>query len=410
MENIKLTELISPSVMQQIQDAFSHYTGMAALTTDANGVPITKGSGFSHFCMGITRKNPKSCASCEKCDRDGAILTRKNNKATAYTCHAGLCDFAAPIMLQGQMIGSFIGGQVRYEEVDEQKLSNIAISYGIDPKEYVQAAKETNCIPMEQIQKAADFLAEIAAGLSGMAYEHFLALQESKKLEKAARSQSDFIMDMSLNMEKTLKEWFNKLENSIAKVDNEENRKLLKEVHNEGGEIRTYIKDIIDYIKISGQEIEIDETKYKLADLIAQIKQIANVLLSGAHQIEVKAPDLPEVLFGDPGRIGQIVSKIIKIILNNDPLAKISIEVTCQKVAYSTLLHIIIYEKDTRLNQEEIKKIQNAFEHFVSLEANDSLGLDFSFIHLLLTQMSGNMKFEQKGADLYLDISIPQLA
>lgn len=410
MQKIKLTDLIDPNVMQKIQDAFSHYTGMAALMTDANGIPVTKGSGFSHFCDGITRKNPKSCENCNKCDRDGAILTRKNKKATAYTCHAGLCDFAAPIMLEGQMIGSFIGGQVRFEEVDEEKLTNIAVKYGIDPKMYVEAAKQTNCIPMENIQKAADFLEEIAAGLSGMAYNHYLALQESKRLEKAARSQSNFIMDMSTNMEKTLKEWFSKLENSIATVDNEENKKLLKEVHSEGQDVQTYIRDIIDYIRMSGQEVEINETKYKINDLITQIKLVASVLLSGSHQIEIKTQNLPEILFGDPGRIGQIVSKVIKILLNNDPSAKMSIAVKCEKVAYATLLHITICNKNTCLADNKIKELENSFENIIDLEANDNKSLDFSFVHLLLNQMSGNINFERKNNDLLVDISIPQLA
>ena len=55
MAEFSLTDLIDVSVLQQIQDGFSQYTGMAALTTDADGVPVTKGSGFTAFCMDLTR-------------------------------------------------------------------------------------------------------------------------------------------------------------------------------------------------------------------------------------------------------------------------------------------------------------------------------------------------------------------
>lgn len=41
-----LTDLISVDTLQRVQDAFSAMTGMAALTTDADGIPVTKGSNF----------------------------------------------------------------------------------------------------------------------------------------------------------------------------------------------------------------------------------------------------------------------------------------------------------------------------------------------------------------------------
>ena len=409
-EKIKLTDLIDPNVMQKIQDAFSHYTGMAALTTDANGVPVTKGSGFSRFCMEITRKHPKSCANCERCDRDGALLTKHNHKATAYTCHAGLCDFAAPIMLEGQMIGSFIGGQVRFEEVDERKLRIIAHNYGIDPDEYVLAARQTNCIPMDQIQKAADFLEEIAAGLSGMAYKHHLALQESQRLEKASKSQADFIMNISLNMEGAFVDWLKRFEGIVSRLEDLEAKNNFKNLYKDAHSIHSYIKDMLDYIKMSGHKIEIRETKYQINDLVDQIKQIANILLSGAHQIDIQAKDVPEMLFGDPGRIGQIVSKVIKILLNHNSRGHINVELSTQKISYATMLNIMICDKATRLSSDEIKNLTKAFEQDAMKYAeSESEGLDFSFVNLLLTQMNGKIDLDDKNGDLLINISIPQL-
>ena len=42
----------------------------------------------------------------------GAIEALEQKRPVYYFCHANLVDFAAPIMLNGRMIGSFIGGQV----------------------------------------------------------------------------------------------------------------------------------------------------------------------------------------------------------------------------------------------------------------------------------------------------------
>ena len=48
MENeLHLTDLIDVEMLQRIQDAFSDMTGIASVTTDADGVAVTKGSHFS---------------------------------------------------------------------------------------------------------------------------------------------------------------------------------------------------------------------------------------------------------------------------------------------------------------------------------------------------------------------------
>lgn len=47
MENeLHLTDLIDVEMLQKIQDAFSDMTGIASVTTDADGVAVTKRLSF----------------------------------------------------------------------------------------------------------------------------------------------------------------------------------------------------------------------------------------------------------------------------------------------------------------------------------------------------------------------------
>lgn len=105
---------------------------MAALTTDENGIPVTKGTNFSRFCMDYCRKSSIGKARCEKCDKLGALKALKEQKPVYYFCHAHLVDFAAPIMLGGRMIGIFIGGQVLTEPPDFDKMRMIARELEVD--------------------------------------------------------------------------------------------------------------------------------------------------------------------------------------------------------------------------------------------------------------------------------------
>lgn len=175
MLDVKLTDLIDVATLQEIQDGFARLTGMAALTTDEKGNAVTQGSNFTDFCMNYTRQSKIGCARCGLCDKNGGEQTMKTGKAAAYYCHAGLVDFAAPIMVNGEFIGSIIGGQVLTEAPDEKKFRKIAQDLNINPDDYIRALKKVNIVEKEKIDAAADFLCIIAKILSESAYSSYVA-------------------------------------------------------------------------------------------------------------------------------------------------------------------------------------------------------------------------------------------
>lgn len=179
---IALTDLISVGTLQSIQDGFAKLTGMAALTTDADGNAVTKGSNFTDFCMDLTRKSREGCHRCGQCDKKGGEDALLSRKSVAYSCHAGLVDFAAPIMLGGEMIGSFIGGQVLTEEPDEEKFRAIARELSIDEDKYITALRKVKIVDRKQVEAAADFLFIIAGLLSQSAYDAYISKQNNSGL------------------------------------------------------------------------------------------------------------------------------------------------------------------------------------------------------------------------------------
>lgn len=185
---IGLTELIDVATLQEIQDGFAKLTGMAALTTDEYGNAVTQGSNFTDFCMNHTRKSHLGCQRCEKCDKSGGEQTMRTGQASAYYCHAGLVDFAAPIMLNGKFIGSIIGGQVLTEKPEEKKFRAIARELDINVDEYIAALKKIQIIDKAKIDAAADFLCTIAKVLSQTAYNNYVANQSNSGLSTLNRT------------------------------------------------------------------------------------------------------------------------------------------------------------------------------------------------------------------------------
>ena len=133
MATNNFSNFIDVEKLQLLQDTFSDATGLAAVTVDNNGKQITKPSNFTDFCMNYIRQSNSGRRLCEKCDKEGK---------GAYKCHAGLMDFAEPIIINGEKIGSVLGGQILYEQPDEEKFVELANKLDIDQKGLLEALRK----------------------------------------------------------------------------------------------------------------------------------------------------------------------------------------------------------------------------------------------------------------------------
>lgn len=195
--DVTITDLIDVNVLQKIQDSFSQMTGMAALTTNAEGVAVTQGSNFTEFCTKYTRQSELGEKRCQQCDRRGAEEALFNGHACAYECHAGLMDYAAPIMADGRMVGCFIGGQVLTERPNLERVEAIAEELGINPEEYKKAIGDVKIVKKQEVNDAAEFLYTFANILSSVAYSKYkvdvgnkLLLQKNRELDFLASHDS----------------------------------------------------------------------------------------------------------------------------------------------------------------------------------------------------------------------------
>lgn len=107
-ETLLLTDLIDLSILQEMQNSFSKMTGIAAYITDIEGNYVTGCSCQSDFCSRYTRSSTIGAQRCKTCDVNSAKQAFHQGKAITYHCHAGLRNFATPIIINDQLIGCFL--------------------------------------------------------------------------------------------------------------------------------------------------------------------------------------------------------------------------------------------------------------------------------------------------------------
>lgn len=191
MKNIRLTDLIDVETLQRLQDSFSGMTGIATVTTDAEGVPVTRPSHFSRFCMDFIRQSPRGRALCEACDKRGGQRAMETGEPQIYTCHGGLVDFAAPLIVDGQFIGSVMGGQVLGAPPDEKRFREIAARLDIEPENFVEEARRIPVVSRERMNAFASFLFVQADMLSNLAYSNYVTRLANRELEVATQQKTD---------------------------------------------------------------------------------------------------------------------------------------------------------------------------------------------------------------------------
>lgn len=165
-----LTDVMDINVLQCFQDEFAKGAGFASITVDLEGRPVTKPSNYTRLCLEFNHATACGDKRCAISHRRGGEEAARLGKPVVYECHAGLIDFAAPILLEGRQIGTILGGQVLTAALDEEKYCKTAREIGVNEEAYMQAVRDIRQMSKEQVDAAANVLFIVANYMSKTAY------------------------------------------------------------------------------------------------------------------------------------------------------------------------------------------------------------------------------------------------
>ncbi len=398
---LQLTDLIDKETLQKIQDGFSNMTGIAALTTDADGIPVTEGSNFSEFCMKYTRSTEKGCKSCIECDKWGAELAMKKGKAAVYFCHADLVEFSAPIVADGRLMGCFLGGQVLTKEADPEKIRKVAARIGVDPEEYVEASKKIRIIDRETVDNAAKFLHMIASVLSDMAYNKYLVYRANKELEKSGNMKSDFLANMSHEIRTPMNAVIGMAEMALREELPPVAREYINQIKEAGRSLLTIINDILDFTKIESGRMEVNEVKYEPMSIVYDV---ANIVMTRLKEKDVElildvSPDLPSELYGDSIRIKQVLLNLLNNAAKFTARGRITMKMNYVETAPDEIeMRISVEDTGIGIKKEDISKLFQSFQQVDSKRNRniEGTGLGLAISKRLLSLMNGDIWVESE--------------
>ncbi len=180
---LEIKDVIDINLLQTFQDNFAESMGIASITVDINGNPVTKPSSYTDFCTNFVHSTTLGDNRCAESHREGGKIAALTGKPYIYTCHAGLIDFAAPILVKGKQIGTILGGQVLKKTPKESRYIETAKEIGVDEDKFVESVKKIKIITEKSLKAAAEVLFLIANALSKIGFEELKLKDISEKLE-----------------------------------------------------------------------------------------------------------------------------------------------------------------------------------------------------------------------------------
>jgi excisionase family DNA binding protein len=175
-------EILPIHCIQPIQEVFSDIIGVAALTTDSEGSPITEISNACNFCKMIlsTESGKEACRTSWK-----NLRFSNNGHPVFNTCHAGLKYSGANIIVNGINTAKLITGQYHIANPPTNNVSNLkklALKFGLESKELINASKEIKVLDEEKKGVMGKWLLKIAKSFEMMANERKELLNKLKNI------------------------------------------------------------------------------------------------------------------------------------------------------------------------------------------------------------------------------------
>ncbi|NLK37588.1 MAG: chemotaxis protein [Epulopiscium sp.] len=194
MNVLEISDIVDISLLQNFQDNFALGLNCASVTVDRKGNPITKPSSYTRFCNDYINNSSIGSQRCAESHHRMGLEAARTGRPYIGQCHAGLIDFAAPIIINNELIGTVLGGQILTQAPKQEIYRKVANEIAINENELMDAANHVTITNMQNIRAAAEILFIVVNSLAKNGYTKI-------KLESIAKQLANKFVEISSILE-----------------------------------------------------------------------------------------------------------------------------------------------------------------------------------------------------------------
>ena len=219
--------------------------------------------------------------------------------------------------------------------------------------------------------------------------------------EKANRAKSEFLANMSHEIRTPMNGIIGMTELLLNTTPTAEQRDYLNMVKQSADSLLRLLNDILDFSKIEAGKLDLEHQPFSLRGCIGQTVQTLGCH-AGGKGLELLchfAPELPDTLVGDAGRLGQIVVNLLGNAIKFTEQGEVEIDVSQEATdGDSICLHFSVRDTGIGISRDHQQKI---FESFRQADASTTkrfggTGLGLSISSQLVEMMNGRIWIESE--------------
>lgn len=204
MTEFDLKEIIDLKELKRILNSFVLATGLGAIFVNAQGETVVVPEAYEGHCpfCRIVRRDPEGVRRCTESMNKAGKLAAQLGEPYITRCHAGLIEFAAPVMFKDIYLGSISCGPVlmwEWDEVALQEFMNLTQDLDINREAMLVSSRKIKVLTGRDVQAAADLLYIVA---NHIAKTGMITLQQRRELSKQQAKLAEMIFEQKRAEEK----------------------------------------------------------------------------------------------------------------------------------------------------------------------------------------------------------------